>query len=66
MKSVWHDVHYPRPQDWLSMAQDCHARDNDWAMYLALLLWAINREDCEALGVCQGYKPPCVDCPQKL
>ena len=65
MNSIWHDVNAPTPRDWLDMAQSCHATGEDWSMWLALILWAAAGQDCSALGVCQGHKPPCADCPNR-
>ena len=55
----------PTPYEWLNMAQACHITGDEWGMWLALLLWAQGKGDCNTLGVCQGHQPPCVDCPQK-
>ena len=64
--TMWKTLTYPKRQDWLDMAINCHSKGQEWGMWLALLLWATNRGDCAALGVCQGHKSPCVDCPNKV
>ena len=63
---VWKTLTSPTRQEWLDMAIECHASGREWAMWLSLLLWASKKDDCAALGVCQGYKSPCIDCPKKV
>jgi hypothetical protein len=62
-KVMWKTLTPPTRQDWLDMAMDCHAKGQDWPMWIGLLLWAAGDDDCNTLGVCQGHQPPCVDCP---
>ena len=64
--TMWKTLTAPTSRDWLVMAMKCHASGDDYGMWLALLFWGANKDDCAMLGVCQGYKSPCVDCPNKV
>ena len=66
--TTWKTLKRPKRQDWLDMAIKCHAKgkSENWAMWMALLFWAQDKQDCISLGVCQGHKTPCVDCPNKV
>lgn len=63
---MWKTLKPPKRQDWLDMAIKCFERNEEWSMWIGLLLWAADANDCERLGVCQGHKTPCVDCPNKV
>ena len=64
--TMWKTLTAPTTYDWLVMALKCHSKGDEYGMWLALLLWASKKDDCAALGVCQGYKTLCVDCPNKV
>ena len=62
--NTWKTLKPPSRQEWMDMAIKCFERNEEWSMWLGLLLWEATK-DCSDLGVCQGHQPPCVDCPQK-